>query len=33
MRKQYTAEQRERLIAEVRAGEAVSVVAAYSGST
>ena len=31
MRKRYTAEQRERLIAEVRAGEAVPVVAARMG--
>jgi len=33
MRKQYTAEQREKLIAEVRAGEAVSVVAKRMGVT
>jgi transposase-like protein len=33
MRKQYTAEQREKLIAEVRAGEAVSVVAERMGVT
>lgn len=31
MRKRYTAEQRERLIAEVQAGEAVPVVAARMG--
>lgn len=31
MRKRYTAEQRERLIAEVQAGESVSVVAARMG--
>lgn len=31
MRKRYTAEQRERLIAEVEAGEAVPVVAARMG--
>ena len=31
MRKRYTAEQRERLIAEVQAGEAVAVVAARMG--
>ena len=31
MRKRYTAEQRERLIAEVRAGERVAVVAARMG--
>jgi transposase-like protein len=31
MRKQYTAEQREKLIAEVRAGETVSVVAKRMG--
>jgi transposase-like protein len=33
MRKQYTAEQREKLIAEVRAGETVSVVAKRMGVT
>jgi transposase-like protein len=33
MRKQYTAEQREKLIAEVRAGEPVSVVAKRMGVT
>jgi transposase-like protein len=33
MRKQYTAELRERLIAEVRAGEPVSVVAERMGVT
>jgi hypothetical protein len=31
MRKQYTAEQREKLIAEVRAGETVRVVAKRMG--
>jgi transposase-like protein len=33
MRKQYTAEQREKLIAEVRAGETVRVVAKRMGVT
>ena len=33
MRKQYTAEQREKLIAQVRAGEPVSVVAERMGVT